>query len=38
MMAEVDTFRRRWGAALIVDPYYSPHLSHDGEDFSVRVR
>jgi GT2 family glycosyltransferase len=38
MLAEVNTFRRRWGAALIVDPYYSPHLSHDGEDFSVRVR
>lgn len=30
--------QRRWGAALLNDPYYSPHLSYDREDFSVRPR
>jgi GT2 family glycosyltransferase len=27
----------RWGAQLIFDPYYSPNLTYDHEDFSVRV-
>jgi O-antigen biosynthesis protein len=30
--------RRRWGAALLDDPYYSPHLTRDAEDFSLRLR
>jgi GT2 family glycosyltransferase len=33
---ESNVVRRRWGAALFADPYYSPHLTCDGEDFSVR--
>ena len=30
--------QRRWGAALLDDPYYSPHLTRDREDFSLRLR
>jgi len=30
--------QRRWGAALLDDPYYSPHLTRDVEDFSLRLR
>ncbi|MEN3381591.1 MAG: hypothetical protein V7608_1635, partial [Hyphomicrobiales bacterium] len=30
--------QRRWGAALLDDPYYSPHLTRDAEDFSLRLR
>jgi GT2 family glycosyltransferase len=33
---ESNVVRRRWGSALFFDPYYSPHLTHDREDFSVR--
>jgi O-antigen biosynthesis protein len=33
---ESNVVRRRWGAELFADPYYSPHLTHDREDFSVR--
>jgi GT2 family glycosyltransferase len=29
---------RRWGAVLLDDPYYSPHLTRDAEDFSLRLR
>jgi GT2 family glycosyltransferase len=32
------TMQRRWGAELLNDPYYSPNLSYDREDFSVRSR
>ena len=35
---EYAATQRRWGAALLNDPYYSPHLSYDREDFSVRPR
>jgi len=36
--SEGDTLRRRWGPAIFSDPYYSPHLTYDREDFSVRDR
>jgi GT2 family glycosyltransferase len=35
---EYAAMQRRWGAELLSDPYYSPHLSYDREDFSVRPR
>jgi O-antigen biosynthesis protein len=35
---EYAAMQRRWGAELLHDPYYSPHLSYDREDFSVRPR
>ena len=35
---EHATMQRRWGADLLSDPYYSPHLTYDREDFSVRLR
>ena len=35
---EYAAMQRRWGAELLNDPYYSPHLSYDREDFSVRPR
>lgn len=35
---EYATMQRRWGAVLLNDPYYSPHLTYDREDFSVRLR
>jgi len=35
---EYATMQRRWGAALLGDPYYSPHLTYDREDFSLRLR
>ncbi len=38
LLAEINAFRRRWGAALFFDPYYSPNLTNDREDFSVRTR
>ena len=36
--AEYVTMQRRWGAQLLSDPYYSPHLTYDREDFSLRLR
>jgi GT2 family glycosyltransferase len=36
--SEVNALRRRWGRDLFFDPYYSPHLTNDREDFSIRVR
>ena len=33
--SEVDYMKRRWGDALLQDPYYSPHLSLKTEDFSI---
>ncbi|HUG35593.1 MAG TPA: glycosyltransferase family 2 protein [Candidatus Limnocylindrales bacterium] len=36
LAAEVEHLRRRWGAALDRDPYYSPHLTLDRYDFSLR--
>ena len=35
---EHSTMQKRWGADLWSDPYYSPHLTYDREDFSVRLR
>ena len=35
---EYATMQRRWGAQLLNDPYYSPHLTYDREDFSLRLR
>jgi GT2 family glycosyltransferase len=35
---EHAAMQRRWGAELLYDPYYSPHLTYDREDFSVRPR
>lgn len=35
---EYVTMQRRWGADLLSDPYYSPHLTYDREDFSLRLR
>jgi O-antigen biosynthesis protein len=35
---EFAMMRRRWGAGLLHDPYYSPHLTYDLEDFSLRLR
>jgi O-antigen biosynthesis protein len=34
---ERNVMRARWGEALLRDPYYSPNLSDDREDFSIRV-
>jgi GT2 family glycosyltransferase len=35
---EYASMQRRWGAQLLYDPYYSPHLTYDREDFSLRLR
>ena len=35
---EYAAMQRRWGATLLDDPYYSPHLTRDAEDFSLRLR
>jgi GT2 family glycosyltransferase len=35
---EYATMQRRWGAQLLDDPYYSPHLTYDREDYSLRLR
>jgi GT2 family glycosyltransferase len=35
---EVKALRQRWGEELFSDPYYSPHLTNDAEDFSYRTR
>jgi GT2 family glycosyltransferase len=35
---ERDVFRTRWGTAIFADPYYSPNLTHEREDFSERER
>jgi GT2 family glycosyltransferase len=35
---EYAAMQKRWGADLLADPYYSPNLSYDREDFSVRPR
>jgi GT2 family glycosyltransferase len=37
-VAEYAAMQRRWGAALLNDPYYSPHLTYDREDYSLRLR
>ena len=35
---EYATMQQRWGRELLDDPYYSPHLTYDREDFSLRLR
>lgn len=35
---EYDIMQQRWGDQLLNDPYYSPHLTYDAEDFSLRLR
>ena len=35
---EYAAMQRRWGAVLLNDPYYSPHLTYDREEFSLRLR
>lgn len=34
--AEADLMRRRWGEALLDDPYYSPNLTLERENFGLR--
>jgi len=34
---EIDLMKERWGSLLKNDPYYSPHLTRDVEDFSICV-
>ena len=36
--AEVDFIKSKWGSLLTEDPYYSPHLTKDREDFSIGER
>jgi GT2 family glycosyltransferase len=36
--AEYAAMQERWGFELLNDPYYSPHLTYDREDFSLRLR
>jgi len=35
---EYATIQQRWGMELLNDPYYSPHLTRDREDLSLRQR
>ena len=34
---EVGYMRSRWGKYIDDDPYYNPHLTREGEDFSLRL-
>jgi glycosyltransferase involved in cell wall biosynthesis len=34
--SEIAFMKEQWGDALNTDPFYSPHLTLDGEDFSIR--
>lgn len=36
-LAEVALMRERWGPRLASDPHYSPHLSLDHDDYSIRL-
>jgi GT2 family glycosyltransferase len=36
--AELTALQQRWSVRLLRDPYYSPHLTMDGEDFALRTR
>jgi GT2 family glycosyltransferase len=36
--AEVRTMIQRWGPLLTKDPFYSPHLTLEHEDFSIRLK
>ena len=35
---ELKALQQRWSFRLLRDPYYSPHLSMDGEDYAIRTR
>lgn len=35
--AEIAAFHERWRSAIERDPFYSPHLTRDAEDFSIRL-
>jgi GT2 family glycosyltransferase len=35
---EYAMMQERWGREFVSDPYYSPHLTYDREDFSLRQR
>jgi O-antigen biosynthesis protein len=35
---EVDAMRAKWGKVIGADPYYSPNLTRNDEDFSLRTR
>lgn len=37
-LSEVATMKQRWSKLLYADPYYSPHLSLDFNDYSIGVR
>jgi len=34
---EVEAMRRKWGKIIEADPYYSPHLTRNDEDYSLRT-
>jgi hypothetical protein len=36
-MDEVGLIRRRWPVWIARDPYYSPNLTVDAEDFGLRL-
>jgi GT2 family glycosyltransferase len=36
-MTELRAMRERWPAYVERDPYYSPHLTVDAEDFGLRI-
>jgi GT2 family glycosyltransferase len=35
---EVAALQQRWSVRLLRDPYYSPHLTMEGEDYALRTR
>lgn len=35
---ELSALQARWSLRLLRDPYYSPHLTMDGEDYGLRIR
>ncbi|GAL24217.1 hypothetical protein JCM19239_3920 [Vibrio variabilis] len=34
---EKQLLKERWASELQNDPYYSPHLTRDAENFSIRL-
>lgn len=36
--SELAALQRRWSRRILHDPYYSPSLTMDGEDYGIRVR
>jgi GT2 family glycosyltransferase len=34
---EINFMKKKWGEALYCDPFYSPHLTLDREDFSIQT-